>query len=802
MRTIITQDPFLHLNVGKNWREQGLWPCAWVSCPDAGLPPFVTAYRRCFSTLQPGQARIHVAADERYDLYLDGAWIGRGNERGAPDMWFYESYDLSLSAGDHVLVARVWSLGDQAAQAQMSVHPGFLLATEGEWTEILGTGASAWEAVRLHGYAFLSPNPAHWRGARVQVDGKEFLWGYEKGEGAGWKPVTVLQPGVGRLTDWEFHRQHLLRPATLPPLQTQPVSGGRVRFVGQEFSAATAQVPVRAANHLPAEEAQWQRMMDGQAPLQIPAHSKRRVVIDLKNYYCAYPEVVISGGSGGLVRVHWAEALFTRPDHSSWDKGNRDEIEGKYFIGFGETFLPDGAEQRHFDTLWWQAGRYLEVYVETAAQPMILERLRLQESRYPLELESSFTASDPRLAAVIPILTRVMQMCSNETYFDCPYYEELQYAGDTRLEILTTYIMTRDDRLPRKALRMFDASRLASGLTQSRYPCRVMQIIPPFALWWVMMVTDYAMWRGDLDFVRSLLPGMRATLEGFQRFIHPDGLLYGPEGWNTLDWVPAWDKDAGVPPDGHQGASGLMNWQLVYALALAAGLEERLGEHLLSELFRQRAVHLAKSAVQAFWEGERGLLADDRSHQHYSEHTQCMAVLSDDLIPGLLDPDMRALLAGGLLNDPQLERTTIYFSHYLFETYRVLGRVDVLLQRMQLWFDLPGKGFKTTLEMPEPSRSDCHAWGAHPLYHYFATILGIRPAAPGFAQVEIRPQLGPLEHVHGCLVHPGGGVIEAEFNQQDGALSGRVCLPADVSGRLIYRQRIIDLLPGENLIRS
>ena len=30
-------------------------------------------------------------------------------------------------------------------------------------------------------------------------------------------------------------------------------------------------------------------------------------------------------------------------------------------------------------------------------------------------------------------------MCAHETYMDCPYYEQLQYGGDTRLEILATY---------------------------------------------------------------------------------------------------------------------------------------------------------------------------------------------------------------------------------------------------------------------------------------------------------------------------------------------------------------------------
>ena len=48
----------------------------------------------------------------------------------------------------------------------------------------------------------------------------------------------------------------------------------------------------------------------------------------------------------------------------------------------------------------------------------------------------------------------------------------------------------------RKAIEMFDQSRMANGLTQSRYPSRVRQIIPPFSLWWVGMVYDYALWRG------------------------------------------------------------------------------------------------------------------------------------------------------------------------------------------------------------------------------------------------------------------------------------------------------------------
>ena len=114
---------------------------------------------------------------------------------------------------------------------------------------------------------------------------------------------------------------------------------------------------------------------------------------------------------------------------------------------------------------------------------------------------------------------------------------------------------------------------------------------------------------------------------------------------------------------------------------------------------------------------------------------------------------------------------------------------------MGLWFELPALGFTTTPEQPEPSRSDCHAWGAHPLYHYFATVLGIRPASPGFATVEIRPQLGSLTDARGTLVHPRGEIAVDVREGEDG-LHGRVTLPPGVSGQLQVGERLYTIEEG------
>ena len=775
MRIFPSKPPFPP-RLRARWNEQDLWPAWWVDCPSAGDPPFVSAYRLKTKFPSPEKVRIHVSADERYILFLDETRLGRGPERGDPLHWFYESYELEIPAGEHVLWAIVWSLGERSAEAQMSVEPGFLLAAEGKHLSILSTGLAEWEACLLPGWDFLDPHPAHWRGDRFRVSAPfptlESLSQFT------WQPVRRVFRAAERIVDWTVHNRRRIRPASLPPMLSRMHGPGRVRLVASprtDERESVRKIRLRENRRIPKD---WQAFSQGQEEILIPAHSKCRVIFDLENYLTAYPELTVSGGTGALIRLGWEEACRAAPDPGNFTKEHRDEIEGKYFTGIADEFLPDGSSRARYAPLWWQAGRYLELLVSTKDEPLTLHSLTLEETRYPLEMASTFRSGEARLDGCLPLLVRGMQADSNETFFDSPYYEELQYIGDVRLESLCTYSMSRDDRLPRKAMSLYDSSRRPDGFLQSRYPCRIPQVIAPFSLWWVGMLWDYAHWRDDPAFVRSLLPGMRATLEAFRRCIGGDGLLHAPEGWNIMDWVPAWDLSAGVPPEGVRGVSGLLNWQLVYALSLAAQLERELGEPEYQALYERWSVQLASAAHAAFWDEKRGLLADDRQHRFFSEHTQSMAVLSTRL-----DAFSLARIADGLRKE-KMQRATYYFSHYLIEAYRLLGREDLIYTQLVRWHtDMVLNGLKTPLEMLDPSRSDCHAWSSHPLYHYFATVLGIRPAGIGFRTIEISPLLGELEWAEGTLIHPAGE-IHVMFRRSGKRLSGEIEIPENVEGKV------------------
>ncbi len=535
-----------------------------------------------------------------------------------------------------------------------------------------------------------------------------------------------------------------LYPSRLPEQLRQPVGGGRIRTPSLTW----------------------------ELPVTVPAKSRVEVLWDLEEYHTAYPELTVTGGAGALVKIEWAEACvedIAEPRR----KGNRNEVAGKHFVGNGDTFLPDGPT-RTLRSFWWRAGRYVRITVETADTPVTLESLRLLESRYPLENTSEFWSSDREIAGIIAVAARGIQMCAHETYMDCPYYEQMMYVGDTRLQMLTSYVMSHEDRLNQRALEIFDWSRQETGFVLERCPSQPKQLSCTFAMIWVLMLRDHAWWRNDTAFVRQRLKGMRCLLEEFKG----DGvLLPALPGWSFMDWVEG--LSFVNHPGPKAGVSGVVNLLFLNALNAAAELEEHFGEAHLAEANRQWAKRLAGAIEEKFWDESRGLFADDVAHRQFSEHSQCLALLSGQF------PAREKRCYAGLMGAPDLLRTTVYFSFYLLETLARFGRGDLILKKLDFWKEMVALGLKTPVEMPEPTRS-------HPLFHLHASVAGIRPAGPGFATVRIQPGPGTLTELSSTIPHPAGNV-SLEMKRAGNGWQTVIRLPAGVPGTLHWRDQVYPL---------
>lgn len=745
--------------------------------------PVFLRFRREF-TSRGTPLRIHVSADERFELFLNGVRIARGPDRSTVDAWTFKSYELQLPPGRHRLEALCWSLGPLSPMAQLTWRGGFILKAEDPYDEELSTGKAPWEVARLDG---LKVEPPTLR--EIFAVGGELT---AEGCGPQWKDAPMVRAVSvrGPVRDAPYGvwaAGWRLRPSTLPDMLDRRIRVGRIVAVSEE---ADPQRVWRDEDAGHGEVAQWQALVDGHREVVIPPRSGRTVLWDLGDYFCAYPVLETAAGAGSQIQWSWAESLFL-PGRRA--KGHRDEFRGKEFRGMTDSFLPDGGTSRWFSTHWWRAGRWCRLIVRTGDEPLTLRSLALDETRYPLELESQFECDDPTIANVIRLAVRGMQMCSHETFMDCPYYEQLMYVGDTRLEMLVNYVMTRDDRLVRRGIELFDRSRANGGFVNERFPAHEPQMSTTFSMIWTLMLRDFAWWRNDPDWVRARAVGMRAMLELFEHYRNKDGLLENLPGWSFMDWVPTWK--VGIAPDGRFGVSALNNLLYVLALRAAADVEAALGEPALAARWTSRAEVVASAIRRAFWNESRGLLADNLAHTEFSEHAQCLGLLAD-----VLPPAEARRAWEGLRQEPNLSRTTIYFSFYLLETWWKLGRADLIVERLDFWKELVRQGLRTPVEQPGDTRSDCHAWGSHPLFHLFASVAGIRPAEPWFRSVRVEPQPGPWRWIRARMPHPMGEIgLSLQF--EGATCEGEVQLPLATPGVLVWGGRETPLRGGANRVK-
>ena len=478
-------------------------------------------------------------------------------------------------------------------------------------------------------------------------------------------------------------------------------------------------------------------------------------------------------------------------------KGNRNEVQGKIFQGREDVLLSDGSEGQSFTTLSYRTYRYVRIQVETAADALRIDDVSGTFTGYPFTLDAHLDTGNSELQKMLEIGWRTARLCAVETYMDCPYYEQLQYLGDTRIQALVTLFNSADDRMVRNFLYLADISRNSDGITKSRYPTTIPQYIQPYALSYVYALHDYMMYGGDVDFVMDLLPGAEQIIHYFQRYQLPDGRIKNLPGWNFSDWVngdPRWNY--GAPLRGADGCSILMDLQLLYGFQMMADMERVRGNEWQASEYDKEAERLAAAVKKAYWNPERGLFSDRAEQDNYSQHAGALAILC-----GIVDDP--AAMGRKLLEDKSLAQCTVYYKYYLHEALVKAGLGDGYLDWLDIWRENIAMGLTTWGETSDVNgtRSDCHAWGASPNIEFYRTVLGIDSAAPAFAKVKIEPHLGALKEIGGTIPHPSGS-ISVSYKVSGSALRAEIELPAGVDGTFVHNGKSYLLHAGKNSVEA
>jgi alpha-L-rhamnosidase len=717
----------------------------WITHAEAGVrTPIVLHFRRELQLDRvPAKFPVSVTADNRYILYVNGRRMASGPSTGTIRSWRQRSVDLAprLKRGKNEITAVVWNFGDFAPASQQIVATGFRLVGDP-----ISTSAAGWRVRIDESHAAANP--------KDQIS---------------WQYYVASAPEIidaRQIKDENWQDAVPAPAAAARTLIEDP-------FPPQMFASAAPGKVVRSSldggDQFPAR------------PVVIPANTKAKLLVQRDVMISAYPELDVQGGKDATIKVQYGEALYDKDGR----KADRNLIDDRQLRGFFDTFIADG-QPRVFAPLWWRTFRYLEIEVATQTEPLTLRALRLHETGYPFKQVASFRSSDAELDRIWEIGWRTMRVDAHETFMDSSYWEQLQYTGDTRLEMLITYAVSGDPRLARQAIEAFAESDVDGGLVQGAYPSRLPNVIATFSFAWVGMLADWAVEQPDHALIVRYLPRMRRVLTWFEPLANKQGLLGKNPQWNFIDWSgQKWDDRDTFPSWGSQNGSCLMTAMWSGALRQGAALERAYGDAARATEFVARADRARAAIREHCWVAEKGLFADDGDRKVFSQHMNVFAVLYDiasrEEAPAILD----RINTRGIDAPPGMYAPTYYFAWYLVRAFQHAGKPERYFDLLQTWRDLLAVNYTTWPESRDQPRSDTHAWSAHPTADLLGIVAGIQSAAPGYSRLRVEPILGHLTSLDATAATPHGPV-KVSYRIAGGKLTAVIDRPAALPGTFMW----------------
>ena len=744
-------------------------------------------YRCAFSCKEEGRLTVSITANSRYRLWVNGSPVLSGPCRG--DRWrqYYETVDLTpyLAIGKNVLAAQVLFCDPAAAPHQgeprsplfsvATLPSGHRLAVEGTAFDKenkplaeVTTGIAAWRVFLDNSYYLICNRPVNENlGAiteRIDFNRIPALWKNVDFDDSDWCQGTAIESvrpdafmeAVGLYGNYRVR----LRPIPLLFEQEEELC----MELGESVFCNDVAVTV-------------------------PSYAQKTFLFDGGGLINAYLHYRFAGGKQARVTFTYFEKFISsdlkkhikRDDYQRGEIGENGQVDSITLSGQPVVYEP----------FWYRTMRFLSVRVETEKEPLVFFRPIVRKTGYPLNPASFVRSSAPWVQPLWEMCVRTLQDCMMETYMDCPFWEQMQYPMDTRLQALFTYVCSTDTKLARKALEDFHCSVIPDGLVQGKAPSGYPQIISTFSLYYIFMIADFFDRTNEKSVIQAYRADMDGILEYYGEKVGQDGLVGDVEYWPFVDWQPAWNLCTGRPAAADAGPSTVINLMYAFSLRAAARLNREANRAGIAQEYEDRARKITSAVQTLCWDGEKKMYREGPAFQQFSQHAQSWAVLND----------MLSLKEAGALMKRSFKSDVLQCgfstSFELFRACEKSGCYKETESRWNKWIQLINEHCTTCPETPENARSECHAWSALPMYEMIHTMAGIRRKGTGSREVEIDPNLELLPDIEGAAVTEYG-MIRFDYRRQRSGAVYKISMPKDLSGTFVYPDgKTESLEPGE-----
>jgi len=791
---------------------------------------------------KPNSAELHITASDRYMLYLNGKYLGRGPARSDPRWQSYDSYDVgsSLQSGENTVAVLAYHYGCQNNYTR-DARAGLFVQLEATYPdgseEAFGTDG-AWRVHPAVGFsrdvepinscvgvtevydANLDPpdwmepdyDDSRWEGAYV-IPGADSPWSYLEArhtpllEEEEIFPVRVVQVGevmeLSRLATGQVPERLEMEPH-------YPLKYATIRNVDALLKADEQTAELQGAPYKPGDTID--------KGVRSPY-----VIVDFGRHVFGFPRVRLEGPAGGIVEMIYGPEL----------------IGGRVLAMAGGVRYGDRYAIRPGKQTWqvfeYKQFRYLQIVFRNVSKPVSVDSVSLISYNYPAERNGSFECSDPMLTKLWKASVDTTYLQMEDTIVCDAFRERMAWAGDGAHGLYAIWAGYGDIAISDWHFRLLSRGQMADGMLRHAYPGtddtqaggkkehkRATTYdnpltIPQHALVVAVMLTgDYYGYFGKEKLLKELYTTLAGLVGWCERHTDETGLIYNLHQWNWVDWGPTDMRGANFETNG-------LYYQLLVNMSQVA---EDLGKDEDSRVLRSRAEKVRASLRRLHWNSEKGLYADsvfqDKQSSTITEVANGMALLY-----GIATEEQASTIVRRLISpEDGVVKATPLFHYYLIEGLIKAGEDEAALKEMRdrygpmmdasdaptVWeFWVPyarERGANVGREFGNGELAGLtHSGGVGPCWTLSKHVLGVYPMGRGFQKCRIQPRRGYLQWAKGIFPSVRGDVKVSWKREGDkfildtdlpDRLEAELSLPRDASKnlRLVHNGNQFDILSG------
>ena len=388
----------------------------------------------------------------------------------------------------------------------------------------------------------------------------------------------------------------------------------------------------------------------------------------------------------------------------------------------------------------------------------------------PEPIAGAFECSDPRINAIWQTSVHTLGLCMQDSLWDGVKRDRLVWAGDLHPEVIT-------------ALNVFGAHpvvRSSMAFLREDAPMpKWMNSMPTYSMWWAISLRDWWLHTADEEAVRENWQYVDALMQNIAECVTETGEENLPGRF--LDWASAKSPEAVA-----------------------------VGTHALTRIALLAGADLARTmddeTSAARWTSVANRLCRHEPLRVENQQANALRVLAGLAEPGLTNDD--------IFSPQPTAGLSPFYGYYVLEARAMAkdhrGCLDLLRHYWGGMLDMGGTAFWEHFDSDwlnaNPTRVDewpvdgrpnihrdfgeycytgfrhslCHGWSSGPAAWLSRNILGVMPAAPGFARVRIQPHLGDLEWARGTVPTPHGPLHVSLERTDAGRIETRIELPDGV----------------------